>query len=154
MSRNLIKYEQTPKVILKHQSNHGVRSDKGKQNKIPWLLYWRLYPSDFPRPYHLNLSYSPGGTTKQVLFSTSTLLLAINELHVQVLTSEFAYVNIGPLNGIQYASGRTRNRENRSKICAALHGCTANSEQAPKLNVSAHASHAAHQILTQKSSTT
>jgi hypothetical protein len=42
MSRNLIKYEQTPKVTLKHQSNHSVRSDNEEQNKIPWLLYWRL----------------------------------------------------------------------------------------------------------------
>jgi len=148
MSRNLIKCEQTPEVILKHQSNHGVRSDKEEQNKIPWLLYWRLHPSGFPRSYHLHFSYSPGGTAKQALFSTSTLPLAIQELHVQALTSEFAYVNIGPLAGSQHASGRTRDRENQSKICAALHGSTANSEQAPKLQVSVHASHAAQQILT------
>jgi len=148
MSRNLIKYEKTPKVILKHQSNHGVRSDNEKQNKIPWLLYWRLHTSDFPLVYcHLNFSYSPRGTTKQALFSTSTLPLTIKELHVQVLTFEFAYVNIGLLTGSQYASGRTYDRENRSKICVALHGGYANSEQAHKLHVSAHASHAAHQTL-------
>jgi hypothetical protein len=148
MSRNLIKYEQTPKVILKHQSNHGVRSDNEKQNKIPCLLYWRLHTSDFPFVHcHLNFSYSPRGTTKQALFSTSTLPLTIKELHVQVLTFEAAYVNIGLLAGSQYASGRTYDRENRSKICVALHGRNANSEQAHKLHVSAHASHAAHQTL-------
>jgi len=48
------------------------------------------------------------------------------------------------------ASGRTYDCENRSKICTALHGCNANSEQAHKLHVSAHTSHAAHQILTYK----
>lgn len=89
MSRNLIKYEQTPKVILKHQSKL-IRSDKEEQNKIPWLLYWRLHTSDFSRSCHLNFPYSPGGTTKQALFSASTLPLTVKELHVQVLTLEFA----------------------------------------------------------------
>ena len=102
----------------------------------------------FPSFMASKFSYLPGGTTKQALFSKSTLPLTIKELHVQALTLEFAYVNIGPLAGSQYASGRTCDRKNRSKICAALHGCKANSEQANKLHVSAHTSHAAHHILT------
>ena len=86
MSINLIKYEQTPKVILKYKINHGLRSDNEEQNKSPWFLYLRLHTSDFPRSRHLNFPYSPGRTTKQILFSTSTLPLTIKELHVQVLT--------------------------------------------------------------------
>jgi hypothetical protein len=54
MSRNLIKYEQTPKVILKHQSNQGVRSDNEEQNKIIILTiaHFRL-PSYMPPKFLL-----------------------------------------------------------------------------------------------------
>jgi hypothetical protein len=133
MSINLTQYEQNPKAIFQHQSNHGVRRDEEYgYNKIPWLLYWQLHTSEYPCSRYLNFSYSPGGTTKQALFSTSTLPWTIKKLHVRALTLEFAYVSIGPLAGSQYAYGRTCDSENRSKICAAFRGCNANSEQAPK----------------------